>query len=174
MAEMHYNAGLAQRGNARPLNADDLDAATLKADSEVTVYSKQVKNDKVLFWGHGGKDRRAADTKFMFGDLVASGNGTGVAGDAIAGELIAAITDSDQNRVKAWVTLGDLSELSDARTDDRTERPVMFALAPFALPGRYIELRVRASSSSDGVEVDNTEDPGVASSARFWYSEIST
>ncbi|SFH07472.1 hypothetical protein SAMN04488063_0097 [Halopelagius inordinatus] len=170
---LEYTPGLIDTGNARPLNADDLDAETLKADTEVTVYSKEVANDKLLFWGAGGKNRQSADTKFMFADLVASGAGTGTAGDPIRGELLAAITDSDQNRVLEWVSLGDLSELSDARNDDRTDRPVMYALAPYAKPGRHIELRVRASSSSDGVEVDNTENPGTASSARFWYSEVS-
>jgi hypothetical protein len=170
---MEHNQGLAGTGNPKPLNADDLDNVTVKANSEVTIFSKQVNNDKVLFWGHGGKDRRAADTKFTFADLVATGNGAGTDGDPITGDLIVAITDSDQNRVLASMTLGDLGELADARSDARTERPVMYALAPYAKPGRYIELRVRAKASSDGYELDNTENPGTDSSARFWYSEVS-
>ncbi|ELZ94905.1 hypothetical protein C440_07512 [Haloferax mucosum ATCC BAA-1512] len=172
METLRYNPGLINVGNARPINADDLDKVTLKAGTEVPIYSKKVKNDKLLFWGAGGKDRESADTKFFFCDLVATGNGTGTAGDAVRGELIAVITDSDQERVKAEFTLGDLGHLADARTSDNP-MPVMYALAPYAKPGRHIELRIRASSSSDGVEIDNTEDPGNASSARLWYSQVS-
>ena len=170
---MGFARGLVGIGDPKPLNADDLDNVTVKAGSEVTIYSKQVNNDKVLFWGHGGKDRRSADTKFRFADLVATGNGQGADGDSITGDLIAAITDSDQNRVLRSVTLGDLGELADAADDDRTERPVMFALAPYAKPGRYIELRVRAKPSSDGYELDNTENAGTDSTFRAWYSEVS-
>lgn len=172
LMNMGFDPRLVDVGDPKPLNADDLQNVTVKAGTEVTIYSKQVPNDKLLFWGSGGKNRRGADTKFTFADLVATGSGAGNDGDAITGDLIVAITDSDQNRVLASYTLGDLGELADARQDARTERPVNFALAPYAKPGRYIELRVQAKASSDGYELDNTEAPGTDSSARFWYSEV--
>ena len=159
-------------GEPKPLNAGDLSNVTLKAGTEVTVYSKQVPNDKLLFWGHGGKNRQAADTRFAFADLVATGAGSGTDGDAILGDLILAITDSDQNRVLASWTLDQLGELADARQDDRTDRPVNYALAPYAKPGRHIEIRIQASAASDGVELDNTENPGTDSSARLYYTEV--
>ena len=172
LENMGFDPRLLDVGNAKPLDASDLQNATVKAGSEVTVYAKQVPNDKELFWGHGGKNRQAADTKFMFANLVADGTGDGNDGDPIIGDLIAAITDSDQKRVLASVTLGALGELADALDDDRTERPVMYALAPYAKPGRHIELRVQAKASCDGYKIDNTENPGTDSSARLWYSEV--
>ncbi|WP_380681091.1 hypothetical protein [Salinigranum sp. GCM10025319] len=172
LENMAYAPSMVGWGQAKPLDASDLEQKTVVAGTEVTVYSKQVPNDKLFYWGYGGKNRQAADTKFMFADLVATGNGDGTAGDPITGDLIVAITDSDQNRVLASWTLGALGELADARGDDRTERPVQFALDPYAKPGRHIELRVKAKASSDGYEIDNTEDPGTASSARLWRSEV--
>lgn len=169
MTTLEFNRGLAERGDARPLNASSLAAATLKADTEVTVWSKQCANDELIFHGHGGKNRQAADTKYMKALIKASGAGTGTAGDEVNGELVAAITDSDQRRVLASVTLGDLDQLGEMASVDPTERPVMYALAPYAKPGRHLEFRVVADSSSDGVEIDNDQS---VSDVKLWYSVI--
>ena len=168
MSDMAFSRELAQAGDRRPVRASDFDTETVKDGNEVTVYATQVLEDQLQFWGHGGRDRRAADTSFYYADVNASGNGSGAAGDPITGELIAAITDSEQRRVLASVTLGDLEDLADAATDDRTDRPIMYAVAPYAKPGRYLELRILSDSASDGYEVDSAN-----SDAKLWRSVIS-
>lgn len=157
-------AGYAQRGDKQIINAGDLDQETLKAGTEVTVWSQQVPGDKVAWWGHGVEQRDYAKA-FTFLDLVASGNGTGTAGDAIEGNLVAVYTDSQQERVLAETTVDALGELADAKDDKRTDRPIFEAHGPHAKSDRYLELRVVAASGSDGVEVDPS-----ASSGRTYYT----
>jgi len=164
MSKLGHSRRLAMVGDQRPIGASALDDDTVKQETEVTVWSKQVGQDELLFWGHGSQSRRDARAKFAYADLDASGNGAGAAGDPITGELVLAITDSDQRRVLVDYTLGDLEELADAAS----ERPVMYALAPFAKPGRHIEIRVRADADSDDYEIDSAN-----SSARLWYSVLS-
>ena len=170
-----YSPGLANRedSNRKSINADDLNNVAVSSGSEITFWDKQVPNDKVLHHGHGTRDRRDAFTSYMYFDLKATGSGSGNDGSNINGTIIQAITDSDQNRVLAWRDVGQSSELRDARTDDdRTERPVNYAVAPFAKPGRYLELRINATSGSDGYEIDNSENAGTDSSVQYQYGEI--
>lgn len=159
--------GLAQRGgDKQSIKAEHLEAATLRSGDDITVYREKRPDDKLQWFGHGDDDRMNGSTAFKYADLVASGNGSGTAGDQIEGELIAAITDSD-GRVLAERTIGDLDTLADAAQDNRTERPPMPALAPYLTQGRYMELRINADQASDGVELDPTN-----SSQRVWYSQI--
>lgn len=167
MADLQKNPGLYDVGEKFTVTAEDLTGATLNADTEVTVWSKQIPQDKVGFFGHGPEDRRMAEA-YIYAKLVASGNGTGTGGDAINGELVAAITDSEQRRVLASMTVDALGELADAESSERTDRPVFAALAPFARAGRHLEFRIVANSSSDGVELDNAP---ANSSARLYYSQ---
>jgi len=151
-------------GDKRPVRASDLNQDSVKAGTEVTLFSKQVPDDKIGWFGHGPYERSVAEA-FIALDLVASGNGSGTAGDSIVGTLEARIMDSEQRRELASITIDELSQLADATNDERTERPVMAALAPFAKPGRYLEFTVRADSSVDGYEVDPS-----ASSGTLYYS----
>ncbi|MWG34159.1 hypothetical protein [Halomarina oriensis] len=163
---MRFDPQLAQAGTKRVIKAGDFEQTTLKSGNEVTVYAEQVKQDKVLWHGHGNMNRTTGNVAHIYAALVASGNGSGTAGDAIEGELVAAITDSDQRRVLASTTIDDLGELADAEASERTERPMHPALEPFAKPGRHLELRILAAPESDGVEVDPAN-----SNARLYYSE---
>lgn len=156
--------GLYQRGDKRPVVAGDLDADTMKAGTEVTVWDKQVPDDKIGFFGAGPHQKTIAEA-FIGLDVVASGAGTATAGDAIEGELIAAVVDSEQRRVLASTTVDSLGQLRDALSEERTDRPVLEALAPYAKPGRYLEFRIRATSASDGNEIDPS-----ASSGTLYYS----
>jgi len=155
---------LYNRGDKRTIFAEDLMAETVKAGNEVTVWEEEIANDKIAWFGHGDHRREVAEA-FAYADVVASGNGAGAAGDSIEGELILAIVDSEQRRVLRDVTLDNLGELADAESDERTERPVMEALKPYGKPGRYLELRIMSTSSTDGYEVDPT-----ASAARLYYT----
>ncbi|WP_363467831.1 hypothetical protein [Halogeometricum borinquense] len=154
-------------GQKRSVTASALSKETLKAGTENTVWAKQVAQDKKLFAGHGPEVRDYAKA-FIHAKLVASGAGSGDAGDIINGDLIVAITDSDQRRVFASHVVGNLGDLADALEDDRTSRPIMAALAPYAMPGRYLEFRILPSPGSGGVELDPAE-----SDARLYYSEVS-
>jgi hypothetical protein len=162
--ELEDAEGLYGRGSKFTVRAGDLEQATL-GQNETTIWAEQVPQDKHAWFGHGPEVRDYAKA-FIYATLVASGNGSLNAGDPIEGELVAAITDSEQRRVLASVTIDDLGELADAETSDRTQRPVMNALGPYAKPGRHLEFRILPASGSVGAEVDPS-----ASSARLYYSK---
>lgn len=153
-------------GDKVPIDAADFEQDTLKAGTEVTVYSREVNQDEILLHGHGPHQRDQAEA-FVGLDLVASGNGTGNAGDDIQGQVILAITNSDGTRVKADKEFDSLAQLRDSLAESRTDRIVEELMVPYAKPGRNIEVRVRAASGSDGVEVDPS-----ASSGNLYYTQI--
>jgi|GEM_PF-3112708 len=163
--DLTHAPDLAQVGQKFPVLPSNFDAATLVAETEVTVWSKQIPQDKVGWFGAGVTNRDYAEA-FIYAVLKASGNGSGAAGDAIQGELVAAITDSEQRRVLASTTIDALGELADAKASDRTMRPILAALGPYAKPGRHLEFRVVADPSSDGVEIDPS-----ACEGRLYYSQ---
>lgn len=158
-AEGYYNLG-----EKKPVTATDFDQVTI-GSNETTVWSTPVPGDKVAWFGAGSHVRELAEA-FVYCDLVASGNGTGTAGDAIEGELVAVYTDSEQRHVLASTSVDSLGELSDAVEDTRTDRPVMEAQGPHANPERHLEFRVLPADSATGKEVDPD-----ASSARLYYSQ---
>lgn len=162
-----FNRDLAETdADKKAIKAAHLSTETLRDGDDVTVYREKRPDDKLQWFGHGGKDKRSGNVAHKYAELVASGGGTGTAGDAIEGELIAAVTDSD-GRVLAERTVGDLDTLAAAASDARTERPTMAALAPYLTQGRYMELRINADAASDGVELDTAN-----SSQRVWYSQV--
>jgi len=166
-AKLQPNAKLAALdADEKPVKASHFDSVELRANQDTTVYRERKPDDKFQFWGHGGNNRQVGTTVHKYADLVASGNGTGDAGDQIEADVIVAITDSD-GRILAERQVGDVSTLADAMDETRTERPMMPALAPYLEQGRYREIIINADEASDGVELDTTE-----SSARFWYSEL--
>lgn len=154
-------------GDKEPIAAGELDAETVKADTEVTIWAKQTGNDQKLFHGHGPQDREFAEA-FVNLDLVASGNGDGSADENIDGKLVLAITDSDQRRVLASTTFDSLGQLRAAAAENRTSQIVESALGPYAKPGRHLELRVKATDGSDGYEIDPSASTGV-----LYYSRVS-
>jgi len=160
-----YDQRLAQLdANEKPITIDHLDNDTVKAGAEVTIYSKKVPQDKIMWHGAGGKNRDSADASPMHCKLLADGTGTGTDGDVIEGELIAVISDSD-GRALYTRTLGDLGTLAEYAAENPTERPLQYALAPYATPGRNVELRVNAASGSDGAKIADDSD------VRLWRSE---
>jgi hypothetical protein len=159
----------AGKGSKKSIRASDFDQDTLKAGTEVTVWQKQVNDDQFLYHGYGVA-RRAAAEAFVFLDLVASGNGTGTAGDNIDGDVVLAVTDSEGDRVLASVTFESLEELRDTANDERTERVIeaaMTAQGDVAGPGRNLEVRIEAESASDGYEIDPD-----ASTGKLYYGKI--
>ncbi|MFC3476112.1 hypothetical protein [Halobacterium litoreum] len=151
-------------GEKKTVTSDDLQQVTI-GENETTIFSKMVPGDKVAWFGHGQEDREYAKA-FIYADLVASGNGTGTAGDAIEGELVAVYTDSEQRHVLASTTVDSLGELSDAKADTRTDRPVFEAHGEHANPERHLEFRILPNSASTGMEIDPS-----ASEARLYYSQ---
>jgi hypothetical protein len=151
---MQKNPQLYEAGDKEPIRAGALEQTTVKAGTEVTVWSYQVAQDELAFHGHGRPDREYAEA-FVGLDLVATGNEAAAAqGDNIDGDVILAITNSDGTRVKASTTFDSLEQLRDALAEARTDRIVEPALAPYAKPGRNLEVRIDAASSSDGYEID--------------------
>jgi len=144
-----------------------MEQATLNEGNEVTVWSEQVPADKVYAHGFGSGSRNNGRTAYVYAALVASGNGTGTDGDPIEGDLVLAITDSEQRDVLARYEFSDLESLADAEADARTDRPLEPVLEPLASEDRHLEVRVIADVASDGVEVDPTD-----SSARLYYTDI--
>lgn len=149
----------------KAVKASHLNQTTLREGDDVTVFRERRPDDKLQWWGHGDEDRQEGSSAFKYAELVASGGGTANAGDAIEGDIIIAITDSD-GRILVERQAGDVDELTDAANDSRTERPMMPAYAPYLTQGRYREVIINADAASDGAELDPS-----ASSARLWYSE---
>lgn len=165
--ELTHDPTYRNTGDKEPIPVGEFDQDTVKAGSEVTFWAKQVGQDQVLWHGHGREDREYAEA-FIGLDVVASGNGTGTAGDAIDGKLVLAITDSDQRRVLASATLDTLQQLRDTLAESRTDRIIEAILGPYAKPGRHLEVRIDADPSSDGAEVDPS-----ASSGNLYYTRVS-
>ncbi len=155
-----------QAGDKEPIEAGDLNQVTLKEGTEVTVWSRQCANDEILMHGHGSHLDSVAEA-YVGLDVVASGNGALNAGDNINGKVVLAITNSDGTRVLADTTFDSLSQLRAALAQDRTERIIEELLTPYAKPGRNLEIRVRATSASDGAEVDPA-----ASSGTMYYTQV--
>ncbi|SEF56402.1 hypothetical protein [Halobellus limi] len=157
---------LARSGSPRAIKSSHLDGdEALRAGQHIVVWERQVPADKTNWFGHGGEDS-PLDLKRMYADLEASGAGSGTDGDPIEGDVMVRITDSSGDEVKAQKELGDLGTLRDAASDERTERPAMPAMGPYAYPHRKLQLVVVADSASDGNQIDTAD-----SSCRFWYSE---
>jgi len=153
-------------GNKKSIPASAMDQKAVVAGTEITVFAKQVAQDEILMHGHGSHLRDIAGA-FIGLDLVASGNGAGNANDPIQGDVVLAITNSDQTRVLADVELDSLSQLRDSLSESRTDRIVEELLTPYAKPGRHIEVRIRADSGSDGYEVDPS-----ASSGQLYFTQV--
>lgn len=164
--QLYYESDLVNQGSKEAIRAGDFDQDTLKEDTEVTVFAETVADDQFLYHGFGARQRDRAEA-FVGLDLVATGGGTGSSGDAITGDVVLAITDSQQKRVLASQTFEDLDELRDSLAETRSDRVVEPALAPFARPGRVLEVRIEADAASDGVEIDPA-----ASSGKLYYGEI--
>ncbi|MWG36950.1 hypothetical protein [Halomarina oriensis] len=158
---MSYEPRLSRAGGKRPVTEADLLDQTLVAGNERTIYAKQVPQDKVYAAGNGGMDRLQGNGAHIFASIVDD------VGNPVKGDLIVAITDSEQRRVLASTTVDTLGELADATTQERTERPLFPVLGPYAKPGRHIEFRIRAEPGSDGVSIDPA-----ASDVRLYYTEI--
>lgn len=153
-------------GSQRTVRASHLQAATLSGGEEAVIFDEQIANDKLAWFGHGGENRLTEVVKHIHADLVASGNGSGTAGDSLAGDLVAVITDSKGRDVLARGEIDDLESLAEAAADPRTERPSMPAMSPYAKPARRIQFRIFADDTVDGFELDPD-----ASDARLYYSE---
>lgn len=143
----------------RQMTEADISKTTLTKDEEVTLFSTQVPEDKVYWWGHGPQNRQQA-SGFWFAQLKASGSGTNTDGTTVTNcDLILAITDADQRRVLASTIIGTGGEGNDAQGESNSDRPILAALAPYAKPGRYLEFRVRAKdSTAGGSEIDSDSD----------------
>lgn len=137
-------------GDKQIIRAADLTEATLREGNRITIFSEQVEDDKVAWWGHGGYPRDRAPTVFKYGDLVEKSSQ-----NAINGTIYAVIADSDGDPL-AREPINDLDALREMVSEDRTEREEQPAQEPAANSARYLELQVEAGSGSDGVTVDST------------------
>lgn len=166
MPKLYPESGLAGRGDKETVRPSQFGQETLSADNEVTVWSEEVKQDQALYHGFGVRERSYAEA-FVGLDLVATGNGTASGGDPIKGDVVLAVTDSEQRRVLASVTFEGLGELRDSLAEVRSDRIVEPAMAPFAQPGRHLEIRIDADPDSDGAELDPD-----ASDGKLYYGQI--
>jgi len=159
MRSLYYSRKIAGVGRRIPIRAGDFDKRVVQADQEVTVFSRQVEDDQMLFHGYGSRNRKTANG-FVGLDLVATGSAAGGAGDSIDGDVVLAITDSDGRRVKASTTFTDLETLRESLAENRSDRVIEPAFGDLAGPGRRLEVRVVADAASDGVEIDPTASSG--------------
>lgn len=138
----------------------ELQNKTLQAGEEITVWSTQVPADKAYVWGFGPDNRNAGNSNYIYAEFLASGNGTGADGDVIRdADVVVAVTDSTQEDTLGKRALGPTAgNLADAKADDPTERPILPELYKGASEDRHLELRLRARSGADGIEVANDSD----------------
>lgn len=134
------------------INGSDLTKATLQKDEWITVWSDEVQAGTVQFWGFGPQNREAADASFAYAELLATGGGTGTDGDQISGKVRLAVTDATGDDIRRR-EYGDLDDLADAKSDTRTERPMMPELQPAASQDKSLELQVKVADAQDGVIV---------------------
>jgi hypothetical protein len=148
------------RVSPKQIDEANINDKKLQAGEEITIWSAQVPADKAYVWGYGRNSRDAGDANYVFAEFLESGNGTGVDGNVIRdAEVVVAITDSTEEDTLAKTTLGpDAGDLADAKADNRTERPIFPEHAPGATEDKYLQLRLRARSGADGVEVGNDSD----------------
>lgn len=146
--------------NTQRIDESELINARLVAGNEIVVWSKQVPADKRYVWGSGRNNRDAGDANHIYAEFLADGSGAGTDGDVIRdAEVYLAITDSTGENTLAKTSLTpDAGDLKDAKADNRTERPLLPEMAPFASEDRLIQLRLKAGSAADGVVVANDSD----------------
>ena len=154
--------GQADVGTKRTIRASHLnDSVEMNAGNEVTLYSRQVPADKLYAHGFGPSDRRAGQTAYAKADLRDDED------NPIEGEVVLAITDSEQRHVVADREYDDLENLREAVEDDRTDRPVQQVFTPAAREDQHIELRIRADSESDGATFDREN-----SEIKLYFTDI--
>lgn len=139
---------LFRAGDRKTVRSSDLLEADLRESNRITIFEKQLPDDKVGWWGHGGYEGDNARTSFVSGDIVNK-----AAGDSIDGELYVVITDSDGDPL-ARRSFSDLESLREAAAEARTDRPAMPAMSPVAQPARYLTLELEAAAGDDGSTID--------------------
>ena len=148
-------------GNKKPIKSGDLDGTVaLVEDQAVVIHEESVPADKLRWWGYGHKDLPLGQ-EYVYGDLVNAATGADIAGDI---EL--RITDSRGRNEKANYELGDAQTLRDVASEDRSQRPGLPALGPYANPHRMMQVVVYADAASDGDKIDTA-----ASTFRAWFTE---
>lgn len=162
-----YRTRFGLDADKRIINVDDLSTEVLREGNEITVYSRQCPADKIIGHGYGPKNGEFAEA-YINGDLVASGNGTGVAGDDVDAEIVIAVTDSTQEDVLARRVVTDTGDLREMTAEVRSDRLVESETTGRASEDKHIEIRLKARSASDGVELDT--DPA-NSSFKFYTHE---
>lgn len=157
--QLYDEARLYRAGNRRIVTESDLQNSTLAEGEEITVYSKQVPEDKKYFWGFGPENRDRA-SGFIYGKFLASGSGTNTDGTVISNaEVVLAVTDADQRRVEASRVIATTGELNESQSEARSDQYVLPAQAPVAGPGKYLEIRLRAlDGTAGGSEVASDSD----------------
>lgn len=166
VSKLQYSKDFARRGDPQTVQESDLTNATLAEGEAITVFAKRVPADKIYAWGFGTRNREDSRSQFMKAALKATGNGAGNDGDDVTGDLEVAIVDSEQRDVLFRHNHGAISNLNEAASDNRTERPMQPAKGPGARRDRHIEIHLVADSNSDGVEVANDGD------MQLWYTEV--
>lgn len=153
------------RVRPRHIDEDDLTDRPLVAGEEITVWSSRpVPSDKAYVWGYGPQEGAAAgNLNYVYAEFLADGTGSGNDGDVVRdADIVLAVVDSTEEDTIAKTTLGpDAGDLSDAKADDRTERPVVPEQAPAVSEDKHIQLRLRAGSGADGVVLGNDSDVNI-------------
>lgn len=134
------------------INGQDLDNATLQSGEYITIWSDEVKAGTLQFWGFGPRNREASDASFAYAELLANGTGTGTDDNQISGKVRLSVTDATGDDIRRRV-YGDLDDLADAKSDSRTDRPMMPEVQPAASQDKSLELQVKVDSAQDGVVV---------------------
>lgn len=161
----------AQGANPQQFVSGDLEAVAVNSDGFRDVAWVQGDKTNGYAAGFGPKDRQANMNGFSDLDVVASGNGTGAAGDNIQGKG-RFIVYKDSNRENPIGRTGTfpLNRLRGAVSESTTDKVIIHGQhGKIAGMDAYLALQIKADPGSDGTEIDpaaSAHDEGIA------YAEV--
>lgn len=143
------------------------DLRQVQLDDEGFTVAFEVEGDNVHRYhhGYGSGDVDSASISFAEADLVASGNGTGTAGDQINGTVRETYYyDEQHERIKK---IGRKFTLEELRNPARSEGVPLPMRTEGVADDEHQVLEIKTTASDSGEEVDPT-----ASTAQIPYSQV--
>lgn len=136
---------------------DDLSTTTVREDAYIDLLTATSTESAKYFMGHGANSRDDANAGYFYAALNATGGGTGTAGDNLTGTFRFIVYDDSEDEVPVVGPTYTATDLFDAESDNRTERPVLPLLVPGAGKDKSIAVQFKADSNSDGVVIDGAQ-----------------
>lgn len=170
MVQNTYNA--VDRGESSPgavdyFQAGDLNDKTLDEDRFVPVIVEEGDKSNFLFHGYGSPSRQDGNTGYFYADIKTTNDGGSTNEDLNGKVRFEVYNDADQEDPKAFSHTYNAQDLKEAKSESRTDRPVLPLQSPGASDDQTIVVSVRVASGQDGYDVDSS-----ASDIHIPYSKV--